>query len=198
MKFLKSFKFCSKDFLVSCLYVCGAIALLVSLIFSIYKAISHKPIMNEIVIRDTVLVVKPADTVYKFVQKIVYKTSKPETVYYNVGSVDSFLIEHPRGITEISKRKNTVKVKAYFSDTAKLYVFKVPHSNYDVLLTYNDVRLRSPRLKVDYMIGIYGGKNFATNSPEIGINGVMLFNEKFGIQGCVSNSSLTFGFIRKF
>lgn len=157
--------------------------------------ISIRP--KEVIVHDTLVVIKPADTVVKFVEKIKYIYQKPETTYVSIGKVDSFLLEHPRGITKVFLRKNRLEVEAYFSDTAYRKVYNLRHSNFDAMLSYNNVIVRQPRFKFNSFIGVKGVYNFNAE-PDFGILGGVIMNDRWGIFGEVNTQGVGVGILRKF
>lgn len=133
---------------------------------------------ETVTVVDTVLVAKPADTSKpKIIERIIYAPVTPVSVHINTEGVNSFLLENPRGITEIVKKGPYLTVNGYFRDTAVSYHYSLRHENFRVRLSYNTFLVDQPRLKIDKFIGVrilYPGYS-------IGVYGGLLFNDRFGI-----------------
>lgn len=149
-------------------------------------------IPETVTIIDTVLIVKPADTSKpKIIERVIYAPVTPVSVHLNVGGVDSFLLENPRGITEVIKRGRYLTVSGYFRDTAVSYHYPLRHENFRVRLSYNKFLVDQPRLKVDKFIGV----RVLYPDYSIGVYGGLLFNDRFGINIEANTKGVGFGIL---
>lgn len=142
------------------------------------QQLPNLPINQVPVVDDTALTIKPVDTSRpKIVERIVYLPSKPIVIVRNVGGVDSFLIESPRGITEVQKKGSSLTVKGYFQDTVAVATYSLRHENFRVRLSYDRFLVDQARVKVDKFLGI----RMLYPDYSLGIYGGLLFNDRFGV-----------------
>lgn len=147
---------------------------------------------QPIVIEDTTVTAKPADTTKpKIIERIVYLPSTPVSISRNVGGVDQFLLENPRGITEVVKKGNVLSVKGYFRDTAVAYTYPLRHENFRVRLTYDRFIVDQPRLKVDKFVGL----RVLYPDYSLGVYGGLLFNDRFGFNVEINTKGVGIGLV---